>query len=296
LHYVPFAALPLPGAGGASPDRVVERHEVVYLPSASVAGLIRAEHQQRRPAERLLAVLADPVFEAADQRLTGDRVSAGRSAASRTRTIERLADVSPLEGPEPGWQVSRLPFTRREAAAIVAVAPDSGARLATDFDASRELVLSGELASYRYIHFATHGFYDSDFPELSGIVLSLFDRRGRPVNGFFRLHDIYNLKLNADLVVLSACQTGLGKHVSGEGLIGLTRGMLYAGASRVAASLWNVDDAATAELMQHFYAGMLREKISPASALRAAQLRMLRTKRWSDPWFWAAFVIQGDPQ
>jgi CHAT domain-containing protein len=272
----------------------VEHHEIVYLPSASAAAVIRTEHRQRRPAERLLAVLADPVFEAGDLRLRASQM-VSKTAISRSRAMDRLADVSPAEGPEPGWQVSRLPFTRREAASILSVAPESGVKLATDFDASREFVLSGELGSYRYIHFATHGFYDSDFPELSGLVLSLVDRRGRPANGFFRLHDIYNLKLNADLVVLSACQTGLGKHVRGEGLIGLTRGMLHAGAARVAASLWNVDDAATAELMQHFYAGLLRQQIAPSAALRAAQLRMLRSKRWSDPYYWAAFVIQGDP-
>jgi CHAT domain-containing protein len=169
-------------------------------------------------------------------------------------------------------------------------------RLTTDFAASREAVLSGELGRYRYVHLATHGFYDSDFPELSGLVFSLFDSRGRPKNGFFRLHDVYNLKLNAEVVVLSACQTGLGKHVRGEGLVGLTRGMLYAGATRVAASLWNVDDAATAQLMQYFYEGMLQREMTPAAALRAAQFRMLRSKRWADPYYWAGFVMQGEPR
>ena len=109
------------------------------------------------------------------------------------------------------------------------------------------------------MHFATHGFVDYERPELSGLVLSLVDRNGQPQEGYFRLHDIYNLKLSADLVVLSACNTGLGKEIKGEGLIGLTRGFMYAGAGGVAASLWKVDDEATAELMTRFYEGMFQE-------------------------------------
>jgi CHAT domain-containing protein/Tfp pilus assembly protein PilF len=292
LHYVPFATLPLPDCPG---ERVVEHHEIVYLPSASTLELLRQERKRRATADQTLMVMADPVFERSDPRLHLRKPGVA-NVVSRSRTIERMAETSPAKGSEPGWEVSRLPFTRREASSILAVAPRSGVKLAADFDASRETVLSGELVRYRYVHFATHGFYDSDFPELSGLVLSLVDSRGRPQNGFFRLHDIYKLKLSAELVVLSACQTGLGKHIRGEGLVGLTRGMLYAGAARVAASLWNVDDAATAELMQYFYEGMLQRDMAPAAALRAAQLRMLRSKRWSDPYYWAAFVMQGEPR
>ena len=131
-------------------------------------------------------------------------------------------------------------------------------------------------------------------PELSGVVLSLFDRKGRPQDGALRLHEIYNLKLNADLVVLSACQTALGKEVRGEGLVGLTRGFMYAGAQRVAATLWRVDDSATAELMSHFYRFMLKDKLSPSAALHAAQLEVMKQKRWQAPYFWAGFVLIGD--
>jgi CHAT domain-containing protein len=143
------------------------------------------------------------------------------------------------------------------------------------------------------VHFATHGFVDYEHPELSGLVLSLVDQEGRPQEGFLRMHDIYNLKLPVDLVVLSACNTGLGKDVKGEGLIGLTRGFMYAGAGGVAASLWKVDDEATAELMTHFYQGMFTHGRTPAAALREAQLAMWRQKRWHSPYFWGAFVIQG---
>jgi CHAT domain-containing protein len=163
-----------------------------------------------------------------------------------------------------------------------------------DFGASVETATNGALAQYRFVHFATHGLLNSRRPELSGLVLSLVDERGEPVNGFLRLNDIYNLKLNADLVVLSACQTALGRDVRGEGLVGLTRGLMYAGAPRVVASLWKVDDAATAELMRRFYEGVLSKKLRPAEALRAAQLEMARGPRFGSPYFWAAFTIQGD--
>jgi len=150
------------------------------------------------------------------------------------------------------------------------------------------------MAKYRIVHFATHALLDSQRPELSGIVLSLVDEHGRPQDGFLRLHEVYNLNLPAELVVLSACQTGLGKEVKGEGLIGLTRGFMYAGATRVTASLWKVDDAATAELMTHFYLQMLKQKLQPAAALRGAQVKMWKQNRWRSPYYWAAFTIQGD--
>ena len=125
-------------------------------------------------------------------------------------------------------------------------------------------------------------------------MLSLVDEQGKPQDGFLRTHDIYNLKLPAELVVLSACETGLGKDVKGEGLEGLTRGFMYAGARRVIVSLWNVNDKATAELMQHLYVGMLKQKKTPVAALRAAQIEMLRVKQWQSPYYWAAFTIQGE--
>jgi CHAT domain-containing protein len=156
------------------------------------------------------------------------------------------------------------------------------------------MATSGELSKYRYVHFATHGYLDTTRAGLSAIVLSLFDEQGKPQDGFLRTHDIYNLKLPAELVVLSACETGLGKDVRGEGLEGLTRGFMYAGARRVVVSLWNVNDKATASLMQRLYTGMLRSNKTPAAALRAAQIEMLRTAQWQSPYYWAPFVMQGE--
>jgi CHAT domain-containing protein len=187
-----------------------------------------------------------------------------------------------------------LRFSRREAEAISSFAPEAMRRTALDFAASREAALAEPLDQYRILHFATHGLLNSTTPALSGLVLSLVDEGGQPRNGFLRLHEIYNLKLNADLVVLSACQTALGKKVQGEGLIGLTRGFQYAGAPRVVASLWRVDDQATAELMKRFYQGMLRGGLRPAAALRAAQISLARETRWKNPYYWAAFTLQGE--
>jgi CHAT domain-containing protein len=166
--------------------------------------------------------------------------------------------------------------------------------LALDFKASRATITSKELSQYRILHFATHGIVNLEHPELSGIILSLVDESGRPQDGYIRLHDIYNLNLPADLVVLSACQTGVGKQIRGEGLMTLTRGFMYAGAARVVASLWKVDDLATAELMGKFYKEMFTNGRQPADALRAAQIELSRDKRWQSPYYWAGFILQGD--
>jgi CHAT domain-containing protein len=149
-------------------------------------------------------------------------------------------------------------------------------------------------SDYRYIHFATHGYLDTGHPALSALVLSQLDRQGNPEDGFLRVNDIYNTRLNADLVVLSACETGLGEEVRGEGVMGLTRAFLYAGAPRVIVSLWSVNDRATAELMGNLYRALLRDGMTPTGALRQAQLTLRKQKQWQSPYYWAAFVQQGD--
>jgi CHAT domain-containing protein len=192
------------------------------------------------------------------------------------------------------FHLARLPFSRREAAAIVGpVAPGMGLE-ALDFDASRRLAISGDLAHYRIVHFATHALIDSEHPELSGLVLSLVDEKGNPQDGFLDLHDIYNLDLDADLVVLSACETALGKEVDGEGMIGLTRGFMYAGAGDVVGTGWKVDDSATAQFMKTFYSAIENDGLSAAQALRRAQLALRKEKRWSFPFYWSGFMLEGD--
>ncbi|HEX5965060.1 MAG TPA: CHAT domain-containing protein, partial [Pyrinomonadaceae bacterium] len=285
LQYVPFAALPSP-AGDSSP--LIVRHEIVSLPSASVLAVLRNETENRKPASKTVAVLADPVFSANDPRLT-----MGKSQLAHADDVA-LADAQRSASESGGGELMRLHFSRQEADEIARLAGERRNLKAVDFAASRTMATNDQLSDYRIVHFATHGLINNQHPDLSGIVLSLVDEQGRPQNGFLRLYDIYNLKLNADLVVLSACQTALGKEIKGEGLVGLTRGFMYAGAPRVVASYWRIDDRATADIMKRFYAAMLKDGLRPAAALRAAQISMLQDKRWHSPHYWAAFTVQGE--
>jgi len=283
LQYVPFAAL---SGSGAGYQPLIVRHEIVSLPSASSFAVQRDNLANRPIAPKTLAVIADPVFSMGDPRLKG---GGEPIAPAPTRIIEHLSGSASGQ-----LSIPRLPFTRREADQILAVARTGANLKALDFRANRDMATSGELSKYRYVHFATHGYLDTSRAGLSAIVLSLYDENGKPQDGFLRTHDVYNLKLPAELVVLSACETGLGKDVRGEGLEGLTRGFMYAGARRVVVSLWSVNDKATAALMQRLYTGMLRTNKTPAAALRAAQIEMLRTGPWQSPYYWAPFVMQGE--
>lgn len=298
LQYVPFAALPSPAARGAAP--LVVTHEVVSLPSASTLAVLRREAEARGPAPKSLAVLADPVFGRDDPRLRtapaaeGERVAAA-AAENSPRELRGLAGaVSDEAGAADLSAIPRLPGTRQEALGLLSLVAPAERKEALDFAASRETATGGELEQYRFVHLATHGYVDTARPELSGVLLSMFDEGGRPRDGFMRAREVYNLRLRAELVVLSACRTGLGREVRGEGLVGLTRGFMYAGAPRVVSSLWNVSDAATAELMTDFYAGMLRLRLRPAEALRRAQINMWKRRQWSAPFYWAAFTLQGE--
>jgi CHAT domain-containing protein len=259
-------------------------HEIVNAPSGSVMAVLRREAIGRTPAAKAVAIVADPVFSADDPRFAQQNIAATTPVSDGRRSA---ADLGLQE-------FARLRFSRTEADQIARLAPADATLKALDFDASRDTVLNRNLGEYRIVHFATHSLLNNEHPELSGIVLSLVDRAGRPQNGFLRLYDIYNLRLGADLVVLSACQTALGGEVAGEGLIGLTRGFLYAGAPRVVATLWEVDDRTTAELMKRFYEGVLGRGERPAAALRAAQSAMFHMKGWEAPYYWAAFTIQGE--
>jgi len=304
LQDVAFGALPiLPASGDSKAPQsgdwlpLIAEHEIVSLPSVSALAVLRKETAGRRPATKTVAVLADPVFNKDDERIKltiADKsgkesplVAAYTANGDLTRATEDVMGA--------GGAISRLPFSRAEAEAILSIAPKAGALKALDFNASRATAMSPELSQYRIVHFAAHGLLNRTHPELSGVVLSLVDRQGEPQDGFLQLHDVYNLDLPAELVVLSACQTGLGKAVWGEGLVGLTRGFIYAGSKRVVASLWGVQDSATAELMKRFYGAMLGEKqMAPAEALRAAQVEMWKQKRWRSPYYWGGFMLYGE--
>src|SRR5215475_8540516 len=283
---------------------LIANHEIVTLPSASVLATLRQIRTGRSAAPHALAVLADPVFSEEDERVSLNarmkqepgqpKGAEPKSAGSNAATAKSVADLE-RSAADSGVEVfRRLFFSRQEAEAITGSLQHSERLKALDFAADRRLVLGGKLGEYRILHFATHGLLNNKVPALSGMVFSLVDEQGRPLNGFLRLHEIYNMKLNADLVVLSGCQTALGQEVDGEGLIGLTRGFMYAGAPRVVASLWNVNDQATANLMKLFYERMLKDGLRPAAALRAAQIAMWKTEPNAVPYRWGAFILQGD--
>jgi CHAT domain-containing protein/Tfp pilus assembly protein PilF len=305
LQYIPFAALPVPtNSPSDTPVPLVAEHEIVNLPSASVLAILRqqaAARSERHPT-REVAVLADPVFDKNDPRVgrTPKLCSDGNEgiqkgvASESSRHLTRSVQDLGAGTRQAGIVLPRLAFSRREAGAIMTLTRHGSGMEALDFQASRETALSKELSEYRILHFATHGLLDNQHPELSGLVFSLVDAEGRPRDGFVDLQDVYNMNIPADLVVLSACETGLGKQVNGEGLIGLTRGFIYAGASRVVASLWKVHDVATSELMAILYKAMLQDGMAPASALRHAQLELQKRKIWANPYYWAAFTLQGE--
>ncbi|NJO21069.1 MAG: CHAT domain-containing protein, partial [Spirulinaceae cyanobacterium RM2_2_10] len=298
LNYIPFAALTRPNPPttstedsllaipGEGSDRLyaplVTAPRVADLASASTLAVLRRDIANRPPAPRALAVLADPIFSVKDERI------------SRQVPVPSLPPELERSARESGVLFDRIPFTRQEADRILDLVDATQATKAFGSEASRELALDPQLRNYRILHFATHGLLNSSSPELSGLAFSLVDEQGNPKNGFLRLHDIFNLELPAELVVLSACQTGLGELIRGEGTVGLPRGFLYAGAKRVVVSLWNVDDQGTAELMTDFYRQLLAAGQSPTAAMRAAQLQMWSQPEWRSPYYWAAFTVQGE--
>ena len=307
LQYVPLAALPIPDStpknklvpgtteiSRSEPEPMLTAHEIIPLPSASLLAVLRKETSGRNPAPRSVAILADPVFGKDDERVKANAGKTNSKVLSFFSRFRGAGEKSRNNDGESEPNFSRLPGTRREAEAIMRLLQPGSGLLATGFDVNRQLTEGETLKQYRYVHFATHGFLDNERPELSGIVLSLVDPQGNKQNGFLRMEDIFNLRLNAEMVVLSACQTAEGKDVKGEGLVALTRGLMYAGAERVTASLWKVDDDFAAELMQDFYERVIHQGKSPAAALRESQLAMRNKRIWREPFHWAAFIMQGE--
>lgn len=310
LQYVPFGVLLNPGQ-----DRfLLEQHEIITLPSLSALVESRKDIAQRAVAPKLLALFADPVFEADDARIIPAAQRAVRGLASKvknrggTRIGTRLGfqdQLRPVVAAVSGIgdllrvgeevDFHRLLFARHEADAIEAITAGQQIKSMRGLDANKNVATTMDLSEYRIIHFATHSLLDFRHPELSCIVLSQRDGKGAEQDGFLRLNNIYNMKLAADLVVLSACQTAIGREVRGEGLVSLTRGFMYAGAARVVATLWKIDDEASKELMAGFYDHMLgQDHMSSAAALREAQREIMKKGRWGHPYFWAAFVLQGE--
>ena len=291
LHYTPFSALTLDQTAGQNTNvPLIVEHEIITLPSASTLAILRQNYGDRKPPSQTLAILADPVFSPDDERVKGKITQ----ATTEKLEANNVGLNRSLRAANRGWPPERLPFTRQEAQKISSLFPSASSSQKIDFDASRTTATDGSLANYQIVHFATHGFANNKNPELSGILMSMVDDKGNLVNGFLRLTDIFNLKLAANLVVLSACQSGMGQNIKGEGMVGLTRGFMYAGAQRVAVSLWNVEDEGTSVLMPKFYQKMLQQKLAPAAALRAAQIEIMQEEKWQSPYYWAAFTLQGE--
>lgn len=288
LHYVPFSALPLESTtdGENAQARLIDRFEIAYLPSASLIRNLRNRPPQASTLSPV-AVFADPVFNNDDRRLgiPIDEMSEVSAYVSDSPVERSVGDTL--------LTLDRLPGTRREAEIIGNLA-GGDAMIALDFDANRDAVLGDRLRDFALIHFATHGFADAQRPQLSGLALSMVGPDGDYRAGYLGLRDIHDMNLSAQLVVLSGCRTALGEEIRSEGLIGLTRAFMYAGVPRVVATLWAVPDRPTAALMEHFYHGLFRQRLTPAAALRQAQQTLMRERQWRDPHIWAAFVLQGD--
>jgi CHAT domain-containing protein len=294
LHYVPFQVLLSPSGNN---EPLVADHDVINAPSASILGELQQEAARRQPAAKVLAAFGSPVFESnyAIRKGVNERV---QRPAVPSLGIDRLQhalrDIELNGNTFDPSVIKPLFYAKRELTNLSDMTAEGETFVAAEFAANREQLLSTDLTQYAILHFATHGILDPKRPENSGLVLSTVNFDGQAQNGFVALQDIYGLRAPVSLVVLSACQTALGKDVRGEGLLGLTRGFMYAGASTVVASLWKVEDKATSELMKQFYENMLQKKMTPAAALRAAQNSIRQEKKWSAPYYWAGFTLQGE--
>ena len=306
LNYVPFEALVKSPATAdySSLPYLIKSNEIIYSPSASVVGVIR--QQNNKHEGRAMLILADPVFNSNDARAKG----AGSGVSGDTRGLGIQSALSDVAGAQAsadtsnakmqGLPLARLAGTRTEAEEIVKLAKISGAQADTwlDLDASEDNVDSRDISKYRVLHIATHGLLNAERPQFTGVVLSLVGNKNE--DGFLRTDEVFNLRLGSPLVMLSACETGLGKEKRGEGVMGLTRAFMYAGAPTVGVSLWSVADKSTAELMTDFYKRFLGSSgansgtVPASAAIRDAQLAMIAGKKYSAPFYWAPFVLVGD--
>ena len=301
LNYVPFQALVSAPTGSdyASLAYLVNKNEFIYAPSSSVVSVIR--QQTTRPTGKDILLVADPVFSVEDPRAQMSGLPT--EASGGTRGLGLSSAISDVSGSNDaatspsgsGPRIVRLRGTRTEAEQIAQLTKTSGGHADSwlDFNASENNVESRDIQKYRVVHFATHGLLDAEHPQFSGLILSLVGNQGN--DGFLRTDEIFNLRLGGPLVMLSACETGLGREKSGEGVIGLTRAFLYAGSPTVGVSLWSVADRSTADLMTDFYRNLFaKEGVSAATAMRASQQKMIAGKKYSAPFYWAPFVLEGD--
>ena len=287
LHYFPIAALPLPHSTDNLP--ILLTNETVYEPSAATLALLMRNSEKISTAPKNLLIFSDPIFSDQDARISAVAETTNQSATdSLHKETFRFAESLTSLG--------RLNASQDEADAIIGIIGASESTALSGAAATRERALDASVSDYKIIHFATHGLINEQRPELSGIVLSQVDQNGQNRNGVVRLQDIYAMNLSADAVILSACNTGIGKEVKGEGLLSLNNAFLQAGAKSVVSSLWKVDDYAAQELMKNFYQELSSGTVTTSEALRRAQIKMQHNPRYKSPFYWAAFKLEGDFQ
>jgi CHAT domain-containing protein len=279
LHYLPFETLVTRREAGR-PRFLISDHSISYASSASALGLLHSERAEASEREPRLLAYADPLFKTSNK------------GTKRTKGVIQLVDVTRGRYDQLGMRFDPLPYARVEVKSIAGQFPKTAAQLYLGREATESSLKRERLERFSQIHFATHGLIDEQVPARSGVVLSLVGERQE--DGVLQMNEIFDLDLNAELVVLSACQSGLGKVIRGEGMVGLTRAFMYAGADSIVVSLWNVRDSSTAGFMKGFYRH-LREGKPKAEALRHAKLEMLRSERQAHrhPYYWAAFVLAG---
>ncbi|HXM46246.1 MAG TPA: CHAT domain-containing tetratricopeptide repeat protein [Pyrinomonadaceae bacterium] len=304
LNYVPFEALVKTpdGADYSSLSYLIKTNEIVYAPSGSVVAAIRQQRgssptvREGSRAGKNILLIADPIFNSNDPRLKGNSAAqaSGEARGLGLGLESAINDVTDSSAPAVGLQLARLTGTRTEAEEIAKTARTGGgqADLWMDLNASEDNVHNRDMNNYRVIHIATHGLLDAQRPQFTGVVLSLVGNKSN--DGFLRTDEIFNLRMNPALVMLSACETGLGKEKRGEGVIGLTRAFMYAGAPTVGVTLWSVADKSTADLMTDFYKRFLGSGSSAPGAMRNAQLSMISARKYSAPFYWAPFVLVGE--
>ena len=306
LNYIPFEALvkTAEATDYSSLPYLIKSNEVVYSPSASVIGAIRK--QERSKAGRTMLVVADPVFNSHDARARGASAAAGSAETRGLGIASALTDVAGKDADAnatakmQGLPLARLGGTKLEADQISKLVKASGSQADVwlDLDANEGNLESRDISKYQFLHIATHGLLNAERPQFTGLVLSLVGNQSD--DGFLRTDEVFNLRLGSPLVILSACETGLGKEKRGEGVMGLTRAFMYAGAPTVGVSLWSVADKSTADLMTDFYKRLLspaspaNSAVAPSTAMRDAQLAMIAGKKYSAPFYWAPFVLVGD--
>ena len=276
LHYLPFEALRIPA--GIGTGYLMEHTSIAYCPSASALIALRSSRSltPEKLKKNLLAI-------------GGARYQKRESSNRPVRTNGRPADTR--MDFEEGIDLIALPFSRKEIFEISKAFPSDSVDVLTGDNANEAAIKVWPLTDYRIVHFAGHGFLNERYPFRSALVLSPGD--GSEEDGFLQMREIYGLTFDADLVVLSACQTGRGFLEISEGPMGLSRPFFFAGARSVLASLWPIDDQAAEKFMSLFY-NAIAEGAQTADALTWAKRQLLRS-RWAHPFYWATFLLQGDP-